>query len=184
MGITMRDDDSFWTRRLLIAIGIAFLILVASLIWAQVAKAAGVLPIVPRYTSTVAGPDEVRYFTTDGDRTTPATATLLGGCSSRSRTYSAALGLMHWRVTASGCWNAAHTKVTSFSIGASGDATLPYRYSGIIGREPIGAIGSHQVGKQLTARFDSCVPPFGCVSTWQPWARFILDSYGNWDIHP
>lgn len=109
------------------------------------------------------------------------------GCSSRSRTYRykvAGITVMWYRATASGCWNARNTKVTSFSMGVTGDATIPYRYSGIVGTEPIGAVGSHQAGKQITVRFDSCVPPFGCTSAWQPWTRFILDSYGNWDIHP
>jgi hypothetical protein len=109
------------------------------------------------------------------------------GCSSRSKTYrTKVLGVttMWYRATAQGCWNAANTKVTSFTMGVTGDAVIPYRYQGIIGIEPVGGQGQHMWGKNITVRFDSCVPPFGCMSAWQPYARFVLDSYGNWDLRP
>jgi hypothetical protein len=109
------------------------------------------------------------------------------GCSSRSKTYRykvAGITVMWYRATAQGCWNAKNTAVTSFSMGVTGDATIPYRYEGIIGTEPVGGKGQHMWGKMITVRFDSCVPPFGCTSTWQPYARFVLDSYGNWDLRP
>jgi hypothetical protein len=108
------------------------------------------------------------------------------GCSTRSRTYAyrAPGGARLWwtEITASGCWNAANTKVTSFSAGGSGGANTPYRYDGITGRQPVGGVGQHQAGMVLTYRIEMCIPFVGCSVVAQPKARIILDSYGNWDI--